>query len=206
MRCKPCKNLRWPTAAPVQSSLSTTDVQTRCKSNYLRSETGWISRHFTDTIIVSSSFTKNGLSDTSIGCQVSPIGLFSGLMAGYRGHCKHTINNRGPTKPPKAKRKKKRKRKRKKWGLFSTDPALYKLYRTKEKTVWWTERWTEVREMDAVHEMEGWRREMWRKIDGHADGKRGNAVISYPGRVKQGLPEKPFHRARVNTPRLPPST
>ena len=118
MRCKPCKNLRWPTAAPVQSSLSTTDVQTRCKSNYLRSETGWISRHFTDTIIVSSSFTKNGLSDTSIGCQVSPIGLFSGLMAGYRGHCKHTINNRGPTKPPKAKRKKKGKEKEKSGASF----------------------------------------------------------------------------------------
>lgn len=37
----------------------------------------------------------------------------------------------------------------------------------------------------------------WRKR------KKGKIFISYPGHVKQGLPQKPFHQAHINTIHLP---
>lgn len=80
--------------------------------------------------------------------QVSPIGLFSGLMAGYTVGA--TVNIQLTTVAPRTPHKPK--------GFFSTDAALNKLKlkeRERERrgqTVGWTVG-IAVREKDMVHEM-----------------------------------------------------
>lgn len=53
---------------------------------------------------------------------------------------------------------------------------------------------------DIVHAMKQ------RQANQGKQRERENILISYPGHVKQGLPEKPFQPADVNTTCLPLST